>query len=98
MACTNSTKVRSPHTIARDGLEPQTVPRHLTTINGSEIRGMLRIHIWFRHVRPGSPSVMMSIDTEKPRLKTLSVPEAGERLGICRNSAYAAAKRGEIPT
>jgi Helix-turn-helix domain len=30
---------------------------------------------------------------------TLSVPEAGERyFGLCRNAAYAAAARGEIPT
>lgn len=30
--------------------------------------------------------------------KTISVEEAGRRLGISRNSAYEAAKRGEIPT
>ena len=30
--------------------------------------------------------------------KTLSVPEAGEWLGIGRNAAYEAARRGEIPT
>jgi hypothetical protein len=30
---------------------------------------------------------------------TISVPEAGRRyFGICRNSAYAAAHAGEIPT
>jgi Helix-turn-helix domain len=30
---------------------------------------------------------------------TLSVPEAGKRyFGLCRNSAYDAAARGEIPT
>ena len=30
---------------------------------------------------------------------TLSVPEAGERyFGLCRNAAYDAAARGEIPT
>jgi len=30
---------------------------------------------------------------------TISVPEAGRRyFGICRDSAYAAAKRGDIPT
>lgn len=29
---------------------------------------------------------------------TLSVPEAAEILGIGRNAAYDAAKRGEIPT
>jgi excisionase family DNA binding protein len=33
---------------------------------------------------------------EKPR--TLSVPEAGKWLGIGRNAAYEAARRGEIPT
>jgi Helix-turn-helix domain len=32
-------------------------------------------------------------------LLTLSVPEAGRRyFGLCRNAAYEAAKRGEIPT
>jgi excisionase family DNA binding protein len=29
---------------------------------------------------------------------TMSVPEAGKKLGISRDSAYAAAGRGEIPT
>ena len=30
---------------------------------------------------------------------TISVPEAGEKyFGLCRNAAYDAAKRGEIPT
>lgn len=30
--------------------------------------------------------------------KVMSVPEAGKLLGLCRNSAYRAAERGEIPT
>lgn len=30
--------------------------------------------------------------------KTLSVPEAGKWLGIGRNAAYEAARRGDIPT
>ena len=30
--------------------------------------------------------------------KTMTIPEAAKKLGIGRNSAYAAAKRGEIPT
>ncbi|GJE41857.1 helix-turn-helix domain-containing protein [Methylobacterium soli] len=30
--------------------------------------------------------------------KTISVEEAGRQLGISRNTAYEAAKRGEIPT
>jgi hypothetical protein len=30
---------------------------------------------------------------------TISVPEAGKRyFGLCRNSSYAAAERGDIPT
>jgi len=29
---------------------------------------------------------------------TISVPTAGIILGVCRNSAYAAAARGDIPT
>jgi excisionase family DNA binding protein len=33
-----------------------------------------------------------------PNKRTLSVPQAAELLGIGRNQAYAAAKRGEIPT
>ena len=36
------------------------------------------------------------MDTMKRR--TLTVEEAGEWLGIGRSAAYAAAKRGEIPT
>jgi excisionase family DNA binding protein len=28
---------------------------------------------------------------------TISVPEAGRRLGLGRNASYAAARRGEIP-
>jgi excisionase family DNA binding protein len=30
--------------------------------------------------------------------KTISITEAAQQLGISRNAAYAAAKRGEIPT
>ena len=30
--------------------------------------------------------------------KTVTVPEAGRLLGIGRNAAYEAARRGEIPT
>lgn len=37
----------------------------------------------------------MAKDTER---RTLSVPEAGARLGIGRDAAYNAAHRGEIPT
>lgn len=29
---------------------------------------------------------------------TITVPEAGERLGLSRNTAYAAAKAGQLPT
>ena len=34
---------------------------------------------------------------EQGRL-VLTVPEAGKKLGLSRNGAYAAAERGEIPT
>lgn len=30
--------------------------------------------------------------------KVITVPEAGEQLGLGRNAAYEAAKRGDIPT
>lgn len=33
-----------------------------------------------------------------PRCLTISVPQAGELLGIGRNQAYAAAKTGQLPT
>ena len=35
--------------------------------------------------------------TEKTEAVTISVPEAGRRLGLGRNAAYDAAARGEIP-
>jgi len=35
---------------------------------------------------------------ESPKTRTISVPEAGEILGIGRNAAYDAAKAGQIPT
>jgi excisionase family DNA binding protein len=38
------------------------------------------------------------MDTPKTEKKTVSVPEAGQELGIGRNAAYDAAKRGDIPT
>jgi excisionase family DNA binding protein len=31
-------------------------------------------------------------------LKVMTVPEAGEALGLSRNGAYEAAQRGDIPT
>lgn len=37
----------------------------------------------------------MMTNTER---RTISVEDAGRRLGICRNAAYEAAGRGEIPT
>ena len=37
--------------------------------------------------------------SEEEAAITLSVPEAGRRyFGLCRNAAYVAAARGEIPT
>lgn len=34
----------------------------------------------------------------KPSKQTMSVTEAGERLGVSRNLAYEAARNGDIPT
>lgn len=34
----------------------------------------------------------------KSERQTLTIPEAAKALGICRNQAYEAARRGEIPT
>jgi len=36
--------------------------------------------------------------SSRGKTDTLTVPEAGRRLGIGRDAAYDAAKRGEIPT
>ena len=36
--------------------------------------------------------------TATTECKTVSVPEAGARLGLSRGGAYEAARRGEIPT
>lgn len=38
--------------------------------------------------------------TRKPEAEraTLTIPEVADRLGISRNAAYEAARRGEIPT
>lgn len=38
----------------------------------------------------------MADNTNEPLV--MSVPEAGSKLGLTRNAAYAAAARGEIPT
>jgi excisionase family DNA binding protein len=42
---------------------------------------------------------MESVDVVKAETapQTISVPEAGKRLGIGRNAAYEAARRGELP-
>jgi excisionase family DNA binding protein len=39
----------------------------------------------------------MSKNEERPSM-VLTVPEAGQKLGLSRGSAYAAAARGDIPT
>ncbi|KAA0122228.1 DNA-binding protein [Methylobacterium sp. P1-11] len=41
---------------------------------------------------------MVSHQPGRAAAKTISVEEAGRWLGISRNSAYEAVKRGEIPT
>ena len=46
--------------------------------------------------KPGWRNMTKTESDETPL--TMSVPEAGKKLGISRDSAYAAAERGEIPT
>ena len=42
---------------------------------------------------------MTDHNTEKPKPKTLSVPEAGkEYYNLSKNGSYEAARRGDIPT
>ncbi len=40
---------------------------------------------------------MAKTGSTDPLRQTISVPEAGRRLGIGRNAAYDAVKRGELP-
>jgi excisionase family DNA binding protein len=50
--------------------------------------------------RPGIADVIRQATEEGQRQLqrvTISVPEAGKKLGIGRNAAYEAARRGEIP-
>ena len=42
--------------------------------------------------------VTLELNEGGTMVKTISVEEAGKILGIARNSAYEAAKNGEIPT
>jgi excisionase family DNA binding protein len=41
---------------------------------------------------------MLHGDTSAARPLTISVPEAGKRLGVGRNQAYEAARSGQLPT
>lgn len=38
------------------------------------------------------------IPAQDDRRVVMTIPEAGAKLGLCRNGAYGAAARGEIPT
>ncbi|MGE0652802.1 MAG: helix-turn-helix domain-containing protein [Alphaproteobacteria bacterium] len=40
----------------------------------------------------------MATDTTQPGRLVYTIQEAGALLGLCRNSAYDAARRGELPT
>jgi excisionase family DNA binding protein len=46
----------------------------------------------------GPPPVAATASRETVERKTITIPAAGEALGISRNAAYEAARRGEIPT
>jgi hypothetical protein len=51
--------------------------------------------------RASSPSVLdkpSAVPANWREQVTLTVPEAGQVVGICRNTAYLAAAKGDIPT
>ena len=41
---------------------------------------------------------VMDDDSKPRRTRPYSISEAAEKLGICKNTAYALAKKGELPT
>jgi hypothetical protein len=51
----------------------------------------------FRYV-PVNAIMDLLITEVRMEPKTISVPQAGEWLGLGRNAAYEAARRGDIPT
>jgi excisionase family DNA binding protein len=50
-----------------------------------------------RSTEPRASGIGSGSMVETAPAKTMSVPEAGRQLGISRNAAYAAARRGELP-
>jgi predicted DNA-binding transcriptional regulator AlpA len=46
----------------------------------------------------GLPQGMIAMKDSKRKSLTVTVPEAGEMLGISRNAAYDCAARGDLPT
>lgn len=52
------------------------------------------------HVRGGTACEVdtLGMNGQDGKRLTITIDEAASRLGICRNSAYEAAKRGELPT
>lgn len=47
---------------------------------------------------PDPKPVPATASREAVERKTITIPAAGQSLGISRNAAYEAARRGEIPT
>src|SRR4051794_36701748 len=56
---------------------------------------MPKSHRWDFEERPMSDAISMPNAEAEP---TISVERAGSILGVCRNTAYEAAKLGQIPT
>src|SRR5262245_8380556 len=68
-----------------------TSPWRITTMSDDTTRTILAREPFRRQVRqPGNEM--------DHALRTISVQEAGRLLGLSKNSAYQAAKRGELPT
>jgi excisionase family DNA binding protein len=67
----------------------------LTDLELARIRGIGRLSIkWIRSHAPRQPAV----DPARGERRTMTVEDVARALGISRNTAYAAARRGDFPT
>jgi excisionase family DNA binding protein len=58
-----------------------------------------KMHAEMRAMSSNAMRLSVPLDGVSSQMQTatITVEEAGQALGICRNAAYAAAQRGEIP-
>jgi hypothetical protein len=64
----------------------------------TDMRFVPHVYPW-GHIDPTKLGRKRNVNMSEETPLTISVPEAGRRyFGLCRNAAYDAAARGEIPT